>query len=284
MSEKTTFCKALIKLSARPRWSPALSGVPERGITHRVGGEANTHHLKSFDFFAWFFLLVTLFLIAGNAHAGQAQVSLAGPITQSPANDVVVGSEVTYRIPIRNDDLYDDANLFGVQILDEELNELTIDFSTDPPCAPEPDDLWFECIDAQLAPDEIRYFEFRTTYDSVGTFFTEFILLCDDPEAGFPLSCGEEVILTEVVLPPTPGEFNFDASSYDVDEDAGTATITVTRTGGSDGEVSVNYATADGSATAGADYTASSGTLTWADGDLGRRRCGGQELRHPDPG
>jgi hypothetical protein len=64
-----------------------------------------------------------------------------------------------------------------------------------------------------------------------------------------------------------PPVLNFSAAAYSVNEDAGTATITVTRTGGSDGEVSVNYATADGSATEGGDYTASSGTLTWADGD-----------------
>ena len=44
-------------------------------------------------------------------------------------------------------------------------------------------------------------------------------------------------------------------------------TITVTRTGGSLGAASVDYATADGSATAGEDYIATSGTLNWVDGD-----------------
>ena len=39
------------------------------------------------------------------------------------------------------------------------------------------------------------------------------------------------------------------------------------RTGGSSGTVSVDYATASGSATSGADFTAASGTLTWSDGD-----------------
>ena len=33
------------------------------------------------------------------------------------------------------------------------------------------------------------------------------------------------------------------------------------------GEVSVDYVASDGSATAGSDYTASSGTLNWASGD-----------------
>ena len=43
--------------------------------------------------------------------------------------------------------------------------------------------------------------------------------------------------------------------------------VPVRRTGGSQGAVSVNYSTTDGTATAGTDFTAASGTLNWADGD-----------------
>jgi len=51
-----------------------------------------------------------------------------------------------------------------------------------------------------------------------------------------------------------------------VDEAAGTATFTVTLSNPSGTTVSVDYATADGSATAGADYTTGSGTLSFAPG------------------
>lgn len=44
--------------------------------------------------------------------------------------------------------------------------------------------------------------------------------------------------------------------------------ISVNRSGGSTGAVSVNYATSDGTAIAGTDYNATSGTLNWADGDM----------------
>ena len=46
-----------------------------------------------------------------------------------------------------------------------------------------------------------------------------------------------------------------------------TATVLVRRSGGSDGAVSVAWTTADGSASAPADYAAGSGVLAWADGD-----------------
>jgi hypothetical protein len=64
-----------------------------------------------------------------------------------------------------------------------------------------------------------------------------------------------------------PGSFQYSAATYNVNENGGTATITVTRTGGSDGTVGVHYATSDGTATAGSDYTAKSGDLSWTDGD-----------------
>ena len=48
----------------------------------------------------------------------------------------------------------------------------------------------------------------------------------------------------------------------------GTVAYTVRRTGGKTGQVSVDYETVDGSAEAGSDFVAASGTLTWNDGDV----------------
>ncbi|WP_283215005.1 Calx-beta domain-containing protein, partial [Methylobacterium trifolii] len=53
-------------------------------------------------------------------------------------------------------------------------------------------------------------------------------------------------------------------SDVTVSEAAGTATFTITRTGATEVPITVNYATADGTAIAGSDYTATSGTLTFA--------------------
>jgi hypothetical protein len=59
----------------------------------------------------------------------------------------------------------------------------------------------------------------------------------------------------------------FTSAASTVAETAGSATAWVRRNGDTSGVATVQYATADGSATAGEDYTATSGTLTWTDGD-----------------
>jgi len=57
------------------------------------------------------------------------------------------------------------------------------------------------------------------------------------------------------------------ATSYVANEQSGSVVLTATRSANSTGAVSVSYATAPGTATSGADFTAKTGTLSWADGD-----------------
>lgn len=63
------------------------------------------------------------------------------------------------------------------------------------------------------------------------------------------------------------GTLQFSQATYSVSEGNLTAQITVNRSGGTEGAVSISYSTSNGTASAGSDYTAASGTLTWADGD-----------------
>ncbi len=64
-----------------------------------------------------------------------------------------------------------------------------------------------------------------------------------------------------------PGVIEFSTAAYDASEGDGIATVTVIRAGTGDGPVSAAYATLDGTATAGDDYTAASGILTWDSDD-----------------
>ena len=63
------------------------------------------------------------------------------------------------------------------------------------------------------------------------------------------------------------GALQFSAADYSVGEADGNVTITANRAEASHGLITIDYATINGTAIAGEDYTATSGTLTWNDGD-----------------
>jgi hypothetical protein len=66
---------------------------------------------------------------------------------------------------------------------------------------------------------------------------------------------------------PVNGDVTLSASIYTVAESAGSVTLTLRRTGGTQGALSVTYKTVAETAVAGKEFTAETGTLTWADGD-----------------
>jgi hypothetical protein len=72
-----------------------------------------------------------------------------------------------------------------------------------------------------------------------------------------------------VTVTPTTSDATvaFGATTYQVPEQDGNVILSVIRTGNTQSMVTVNYVTANGSATAGADYTATTGTLTFAAGE-----------------
>lgn len=68
---------------------------------------------------------------------------------------------------------------------------------------------------------------------------------------------------------PTPGTgtLAFSQTAYRVSEGIGLATMTVDRTGGTTGSITVNYSTSNNTAAAGQDYTTTTGTLTFNEGE-----------------
>ena len=92
-------------------------------------------------------------------------------------------------------------------------------------------------------------------------------LALSNPTGGAALGTPNTAVLTITDNDTVPGAIALSSATYTKNEIAGSVSITATRTGGSDGVVGVSYATSNGTATAGSDYTAASGTLSWADGD-----------------
>ncbi len=68
----------------------------------------------------------------------------------------------------------------------------------------------------------------------------------------------------------SPGVMQITGTSYDVSEGT-VVNILVERSGGADGAASVQFATSDGTASSGSDYTAANGTLTWPHNVSGNR-------------
>jgi len=73
-------------------------------------------------------------------------------------------------------------------------------------------------------------------------------------------------VLTIINTVTAPGQLTFSATNFSAVASAGVGYLSVVRVNGSSGSVSANYVTADGTAKAGVNYTASSGTVTFSDG------------------
>ena len=67
-----------------------------------------------------------------------------------------------------------------------------------------------------------------------------------------------------------PAALQFTSAYFSAAEGAGPAQITVTRTGDTTGAAAVHFATGNGTATAGTDYTGQAGTLLFAAGDASK--------------
>jgi hypothetical protein len=103
------------------------------------------------------------------------------------------------------------------------------------------------------------------TNDTVGEAAETFVLVLSAPvnvalssPAGATLTIAASDVLT------------FSATSFSISEAGKLATITVKLNGPADQTVSVNYATSNGTAIAGSDYTAATGTLLFAPGEVSK--------------
>jgi hypothetical protein len=87
-------------------------------------------------------------------------------------------------------------------------------------------------------------------------------------QRGLPRLAGARIDMGAVERTPAAGgTLRFSLSAFTVNENGAAATITVTRTGGSAGDVSVDFQTSDGTASQPADYLPAAGTLFWTSGD-----------------
>jgi len=106
--------------------------------------------------------------------------------------------------------------------------------------------------------------------DSIYEGDESFQVTLSNPTGGIVLGspATAAVAIVDNDLPPAAGSLQFSSPNYSASEAAASVLLTVSRSGGSYGAVSVDYETRNGSATAGSDYTAAQGTLSFADGEI----------------
>jgi hypothetical protein len=82
-------------------------------------------------------------------------------------------------------------------------------------------------------------------------------------------SAGDSLPSNEEAFEASAGFVELTARTHKLNKSAGAAVLSVMRFGGGTGAVTVNYATANSTASAGVHYSAVSGVLSWADGETG---------------
>ncbi|WP_198939267.1 Calx-beta domain-containing protein, partial [Motiliproteus sp. MSK22-1] len=215
--------------------------------------------LSLFSLFAAVAAVAALFAFAGTA---QASFSYTASPSQSPANPVETGTKVIYT-------LQGVADGNGVTKVDIFINvdgsNQTASFASENPnctfTSP-----FFTCQSLSPFSNEV----YRFSWDApVGTSNIEFEAFCEHTDES---DCtGGTTSTSTQAVDPSPGVLALSSQSLTVNEGNGSFSVTVTRSGGDAGSASIDIATADGTAVDGSDYSATSTTLTWNDGESGSK-------------
>ncbi|MGR9051025.1 MAG: Calx-beta domain-containing protein [Gammaproteobacteria bacterium] len=91
------------------------------------------------------------------------------------------------------------------------------------------------------------------------------------PSPANSVELGQSTASVTIVSDDSSGTVDLESASFTINEKEASVTITAIRSGGADGAVSVDFNTVPGTATAGQDYTETSGTLSWNDGESGAK-------------
>jgi hypothetical protein len=118
--------------------------------------------------------------------------------------------------------------------------------------------------------DGNRSFTVPTVQDAAAEANETVQITLSSPTGGATLGSPSGAVLTILDDDDTaaPGTLGFAAPTASAVEGAGAATLQVERTGGSDGAVSAQVTTADGTATAGSDYVAAQEVVSFGPGDV----------------
>ncbi|WNC72790.1 Calx-beta domain-containing protein [Thalassotalea psychrophila] len=165
----------------------------------------------------------------------------------------------------------EDSVLITVTRTDGEYGELKVDYSLQDGTATATSDYEYQAgtltfTDGEISKQIIINIVDDSTYEGDETFNISLSNLVGDATLGNPSTATVTIIDIDAV--PPAGILQFSGESYSVNESAGSVTITVQRIDGDYGDVSVDYAVANGSGINGNDYSVTDGTLYFSNGEM----------------
>lgn len=117
--------------------------------------------------------------------------------------------------------------------------------------------------------ETFKQVEIQIINDTVLENAENFFVDLSNPSSGTTINSGTATV-TIADDDSGTSTFQFSSATYSVNESAGSASIIVVRSGGTQLQASVNYATSNGTAQSGTDYTATSGTITFFPGEISK--------------
>lgn len=150
--------------------------------------------------------------------------------------------------------------------------EISVDYATSDVTASSSGQADYRAASGRLTFNDgetARTIEIAILDDTEDELNEEFEITLSNPRGGAVL--GSRNSVPAVILDDDgPGSLSFSSPSYAIGEASESVDITVYRLGGSQGNVTVDYMTVDGSATSDQDYLAASGTLRFAAGETSK--------------
>ena len=182
----------------------------------------------------------------------------------------ITDDDPTPSIAVSNPDVTEGGSLvFQLSLSAPSGRTVTVDYATAPGTATDPADYAGTTGTATFAPGEIHKFITVTTVDDNIDEDSERMFLDLDDAVGATIADEQGVgTIADNDDPPTVSVNDTSATEGNVLPSTATFTVSLSRPSSS--TVTVAYATADGTATAGQDYTTKSGTVSFAAGETSK--------------
>lgn len=220
---------------ASGQWCERTFAIDNSGGTNQSGQLVVVQNMDVFDYPG--FLWVTRLFSPAGPEVSSATQPASSTTNRAPVLNPIGDRTGTVGQPLE----------FFVSAFDSENDAVTLSVQNLPPGA---------TFDTALG----RFYWAAPTAGTYGQ------ILFKAAQAGAALSDAEVIA---ILIGQPPQVLTLSSSSYAVGE-GGPAVPVVTRSGGSAGTLTVQYSTANGIALAGSDYTTTSGTLTFAAGEMSK--------------